>query len=172
MTWKPIKLLREWRTAGESGSATVEFVMVAPVLVALAIGIADFGVLMNSVSALTSGSRAGAGYVKSHPAAINSDLTSFFPTGATPSISSPICTCVDNTTTSCGPSGTDGWFSCPGAGDANPCASGHGSDTRVLRYVPVSGNQTFTPILPVTNLLFFGSSSSSSLTATTCLRVQ
>jgi hypothetical protein len=44
------------------------------------------------------------------------------------------CTCADNTS-----------VTCPGAGEANPCAGN--TDKRVLTYVAVSGSQTYTPLV-------------------------
>jgi len=164
-----IALWRRRRAAANAGAAAVELAFTAPLLVALAFGIADYGALMNSAASLLSATRAGAEVVMANPNATASDLTALnlFPSGATPAISGPICACSDNTSTACPPTGS---VTCPTPGSAtNPCALSLGPDTRVHSYLQVSATQTVSPILSITNLLYFGSFGSQALTTATCI---
>jgi Flp pilus assembly protein TadG len=113
-------------------------------LMVLAFGIVDYGAFMAQATKLTAVVRGAADYArgqvvqgKAPPA--TSDLQTLL---GVPAVVSTTCTCADNT-----PLAT-----CPGAGDANPCAAPPpaNGDTRVLKYVAVSGAQTYTPIVPGT----------------------
>ena len=57
---KMIHTARRRREQGERGAALVEFVMVIPLLLALLIGIAEFGIAMRDWLTVTSATRAGA----------------------------------------------------------------------------------------------------------------
>jgi hypothetical protein len=167
-----IALWRRHRVARNAGAAAVELAFTAPVLVALAFGIADYGALMNGAASLMSATRAGAEVVMANPNATASDLSALnlFPSGATPAISGPICACSNNTSTTCPPTGA---VTCPTPGSgASPCSGGGGTDTRVLSYLQVSASQTLAPLLSITNLLYFGSFGSQSLTAAVCVPLQ
>jgi Flp pilus assembly protein TadG len=163
------------RNDRNSGAVTVELALTAPLLVALAIGIADHGALMSAADTLVGATRAAVAVAKAKPSVTGSQLSAYLPsatpwnTAATASDPTAFCICVDNTSTTCPPAG---WFTCPLPTDPNPCLTGHGSDTRVLRFLRVSASQTFTPLVGVTNLLYFGSFSSQSLSAAACLRLQ
>jgi Flp pilus assembly protein TadG len=132
------KLVGSWhrhRYAGNSGAATVELAITAPLLISLLLGVADYGILMNRADTLIGATRAGAEVVKAKQTTTGPELTALgiFPSGATPTVSAPFCTCVDNTS-----------VGCPAAGGANPCAAK--ADTRVLKYITVSSTQPFGPL--------------------------
>ena len=118
----------------------VELAIVAPLLVVLVLGVMDYGILMNSSAALLAGTRSGAEVAKAKQNVTAAQLTALniFPSGATPTISAPFCTCVDNTTPSPLPT-------CPVPGAQNPCAAK--TDPRVLKYVTVSATNGFSPLL-------------------------
>jgi hypothetical protein len=160
---KLIALSRRRRNIWEQGAAAVEFAMTAPLLVALVLGVGDYGALMNGAASLVSASRAGAEVVKAKPSETSSQLNAFnpslSPTGATFAVSGPSCTCVDGTTPSPLPT-------CPGSGSGNPCSG------RVLKYMQISATQTVAPLFAITNFLYFGSFGSQTLTATTYIRIQ
>jgi Flp pilus assembly protein TadG len=150
-------LLRCWSGRNE-GAAAVEFAMTAPLLIVLVLGVVDYGILMNNAASLVGGTRAGGEVAKVNPSVTAAQLTALgiFPSGATPSVSAPFCSCFDNTTVSC---------PAPGGAGANPCAVK--SDTRVLRYVTVSATQSFSPVVSWTSFTF-----PASLNATTVVRTQ
>lgn len=146
----------------DSGGAAVELAIVAPLLVALALGIADYGYLMNSAATLTAGTRSGAEVAKVNPNVTAAQLTALniFPSGATPADPTFSCTCIDNTS-----------VPCPGINDPNPCAAK--TPSRVLRYITISVNQNFTPWVAVNNLLYIGSFSfPPSLSSSATVRLQ
>jgi Flp pilus assembly protein TadG len=136
----------------------VEFAITAPLLIVLLLGVVDYTILLNNVTALVAAARSGGEIAKVDPHVTAAQLTALgvFPSGATPSVSAPFCTCFDNTAVTC-PG--------PGAGTANPCAAK--SDTRVLRYVSVSGNQGFSPLFSWVTFTF-----PNSLSATAIVRNQ
>jgi hypothetical protein len=123
---------RRW-SVWNSGAAAVEFAITAPLLAMLALGFADYGILMNSTAGIESASRAGGEVAKINPSVSGATLTSagVMPSGVTPTVSAPFCTCFDNTSVTC---------PAPGGGAANPCAAK--TDTRVLRYVTVTAAGT------------------------------
>jgi Flp pilus assembly protein TadG len=147
---------RRLRHAGNSGAATVELAITAPLLITLLLGVADYGILMNRADTLIGATRAGAEVVKANQAATGPQLTALgiFPANATPTVSQPFCTCVDNTA-----------VGCPIAGAANPCAAK--ADTRVLKYVTVSSTQPFSPLFAWPAFAF-----PSPLNASTVVRLQ
>jgi Flp pilus assembly protein TadG len=154
-------LLRRW-DACNSGAAAAELAITAPLLLFLVLGVADYGDLMNSASGLVAGTRSGAEVAKANPSVTSEQLTNLniFPSGATPTVSTPFCTCVDNTS-----------VTCPGAGATNPCLAK--TDPRVLKYITVSATQNFTPWFPVTNFFKLGSFGfPTSLSASTTVRLQ
>jgi Flp pilus assembly protein TadG len=159
-------------TAGTAGSAAVEFAITAPLLVALALGAADYGDLANRQATLEAATRAGAEYARATPGDAPSwtntkrtvtSFTSFSP-AATPTVS-VVCTCVDNSPAA----GTTP--PCPGAANPNPCAGKTNpatglTDTRFLQYFSVSATQNFTPMLAYASFAF----PPSPLSATTVTR--
>jgi Flp pilus assembly protein TadG len=157
MVEKLIEGLRRCWSGRNGGAAVVEFAITAPLLILLVLGVADYGILMNTTASLIGATRAGGEVAKVDPSVTPAQLTALgiFPSGATPSVSAPFCTCFDNTTVTC---------PAPGAGAANPCAAK--SDTRVLRYVTVSANQNFSPVVSWTSFTFPGSLSASTVVRT------
>jgi hypothetical protein len=119
----------------------------------------DYGILMNSEASLISAARAGGEIAKLTPTVTVSQLTTLgiFPSGATPTVSAPFCTCFDNTAVTCPASGVAA---------ANPCAAK--TDTRVLRYLTVSGTSNFSPLFAWANFAF----PPSPLTASATVRTQ
>jgi Flp pilus assembly protein TadG len=161
-----IDILKESRRSHydgrDAGAVAIEFAILMAFLPLpiLAFGIVDYGVIMEKKTNLTAVIRGAAEYArgqvvqgKAPPA--TSDLQTLL---GVPAVVSTTCTCADNT-----PLAT-----CPGAGDANPCAASPpaNGDTRVLKYVAVSGAQTYTPIVPGTWPF------PPSVSATTVLRTQ
>jgi len=147
---------RRHRHARNSGAATVELAITAPLLISLLLGVADYGILMNSADTLIGATRAGAEVVKAKQTTTGPQLTALgiFPSGAIPTVSAPFCTCVDNTS-----------VGCPGAGAANPCAAK--ADTRILKYITVSSTQPFNPLFAWVSFTF-----PNPLAASTVVRVQ
>lgn len=148
--------LRRRREARNSGAVLVELALTAPILLALLVGVADYGVLMGSSDNLTAATRAGAEVVKARQTETAAQLTilGIFPAGATPAVSAPFCTCVDNTS-----------VTCPSAGATNPCAGK--TDTRILKYIRVSATQSFSPLFNWASFLFPGT-----LNAAATIRVE
>jgi len=151
---------------GIDGAVAVELAITAPLLVLLALGVADYGALMGSSAALEGAARAGAEVGKANPSVTAGQLTalSIFPTGVTPTVAS-VCTCGDNT--------WPGGATCPPPlTGVNPCTTVTNpytglTDTRVLQYVKVTGTQTYSPLFSYTSLAF-----PASLTAQTTTRTQ
>jgi hypothetical protein len=129
---------------GIDGAAAVEFAITAPMLVVLVLGIADYGMLMADSAALEGATRAGAEVGKANPSVVGAQLTPFFPSGITPTVTS-VCTCVDNTWpgAACPP----GPLATPCAGKTNPFIAGAPVDPRVFEYVQVSATQSVSPIV-------------------------
>ena len=148
MIEKLIEGLRRCWSGRNGGAAAVEAAITAPLLIVLVLGVADYGILMNTAASLVGATRAGGEVAKVNPSVTAAQLTALgvFPSGATPSVSAPFCTCFDNTTVTC---------PALGGGAANPCTAK--SDTRVLRYVTVSATQSFSPLLSWTSFTFPGS---------------
>src|ERR1700737_1726217 len=93
---KGSSLRRCLRGLGGDGAAAVELAITAPVLVVLVLGIADYGLLTERASSLEGAARAGAEGARANPNVTPAQLTTFFPSGVTPTVST-VCTCVDNT---------------------------------------------------------------------------
>jgi Flp pilus assembly protein TadG len=160
------------RRGWEKGNVAVEFAFAAPVLITLALGVADFGGLMNASASLRGATRAGAEYAKANwnnPSVtdvttsteqqtcgfLGLTLSNGSCSPVTPGVSTS-CTCADNTSvTPCPPTG------------ANPCATTNPTDSRVLEYVTVTATRGFSPMFSWASFVF-----PSSLTATTGVRTQ
>jgi Flp pilus assembly protein TadG len=171
MIKKLIRLLCRRGDDWEKGSLAVEFAFAAPVLISLALGVADFGLLMNTSASLRGATRAGAEYAKANwnnPSVTNPTtgteqrvcgflgltLSSGSCSPVTPGVSTA-CTCDDNSAvTPCPPTST------------NPCAL-NANNKGVFLYVTVTATQSFNPILSWASFAF-----PSSLTATTVVRTQ
>ena len=128
-----------------SGGVTAEFALVAPIIVLLATGIADFGMLASNSTALTAAVRIGAEYARFHPtdtAGIRNSMQnsmSFTPTLTFPASFPQSCECDNQTAIACSES----------------CATnGRPGPNRV--FITISASQTFAPVVPwpgVANLL-------------------
>lgn len=131
------------RGFGERGAAAVELAITAPVLVVLVLGIADYGLLMEWASSLEGAARAGAEVARANPNVTSTELTAFFPSGVTPTVST-VCTCVDNTPVAACPPVPPA-TSC--TGKTNPFIAGSPADPRIFQYVAVAGSQSVSPIV-------------------------
>ena len=130
---------------GTRGAAAVELAITAPILVVLVLGVADYGLLAVDSATLESAARAGAEVGKVNPSVTAAQLTTFFPSGITPNVTS-VCTCVDNTWptgTACPP----GPLATPCAGKTNAFITGAPVDPRVFEYTQVTATQSVSPIV-------------------------
>jgi Flp pilus assembly protein TadG len=146
----------------EAGAVATEFALLMAFLPLpiFAFGIVDYGEFMGQATNLSAIMRGAAEYARARVVQGNApptadDLQTLL--GAPAEIFTPppssFCTCADNTQ-----------VTCPSPGDNNPCAAN--TDTRVLKYVAVSGAQTYSPIISGTW------SFPSSVNARTVLRTQ
>src|SRR4051812_44100228 len=102
---------------GTAGSAAAEFAVAAPILIAIVMGIADYGILTARSAALAGATRAGAEYARNSStckaditgtsciAGIKSVMQNAVTSGPTttfPSTFSPICECNDGSSITCG----------------------------------------------------------------------
>jgi Flp pilus assembly protein TadG len=164
------------RAARNAGSAAVEFAIVAPLLVALGVGVADYGAMMVQSSSLAAYARAGAEYVRAQVAPAPGRAGNPVPSAATvetllnlPSnvtltpAPAAVCTCADFTTpvSPCPPPAVNS----PG----NPCTGIAGlTDSRVIVSVSVTATiSPFNPLIPYATLPVFPSSLSSVATIRT-----
>jgi Flp pilus assembly protein TadG len=160
---------RQWcrDLLGIDGAAAVEFAITAPVLVLLALRVADYGVLMGDAASLESAARAGAEVAKVNPSVTAATLTSLglFPSGVTPVVT-PVCTCADNTWpigTACPP----GPLATPCAGKTNPFIAGNPTDVRVFEYIQVTNQpQSFSPMVSYASFGFPASLTGQAFTRT------
>jgi Flp pilus assembly protein TadG len=129
----------------DAGAVAIEFALLMAFmpLPILAFGIVDYGEVMVQATNLTAIIRGAADYargqvVQGSPLPQPGDLDTLLGVPAAVFTTSSRCTCADNTP-----------VACPGTGDANPCAASPpaNGDLRVLKYVVVSGSQTYTPII-------------------------
>jgi Flp pilus assembly protein TadG len=164
-----IRLLEARRREWNRGGMAVEFALGAPVVIVLALAVADYGLLMNNWASLRGATRAGAEYIKAN---WNDPKVTDPTTGAeqlvcsflgltlsgtscspvTPSVSTA-CTCSNATA-----------VTCPSAG-GSPCSAL--SDARVLVSVTVTATQRFTPIVKWTSFAL-----PNTVTASTVVRTQ
>ena len=146
---------------GIDGAAAVELAITISLLAVLALGISDYGTLINDSHALFGASRAGAEYAVANPtdtAGMQNQVTGFmtfspalntFDCKAGDSCVGQVCTCVDNTWpngTACPPTGAN-----PCTGVTNPYIAGNPVDPRVLQYANIIAAQNFTPMFNVKN---------------------
>lgn len=122
---------------GSAGSVAAEFALVAPMLVLIAAGIADFGLLATRSAALVAATRIGAQYARSYPldtSGIQSAMQSAIvtpPALSFPASFSRSCECADGMAISC----------------AESCAVfGRPGPNRL--FVRISASQVFTPLVP------------------------
>jgi len=149
---------------GFEGSAVTEFALVAPILITMVAGIADFGMLAARTAALAGATRAGAQYARNSStcqadiqgsaciagiesviqSAISSGPVLTFPSGSSPFPA--LCECADGTAITC----------------SSTCGSGN-VPKRML--ITVTATQAFTPLVPWPGI-------PTSLTKSTEIRVQ
>ena len=130
---------------GFKGSAVIEFALLAPILITIVAGIADFGLLAARTAALAGATRVGAEYARNSStcqadiggtsciAGIKSVIQSAISSGPAltfPSTFSPSCECDDGTSITCG-------TTCVGVGKV---------PNRVL--IAVTATQNFAPLVP------------------------
>jgi Flp pilus assembly protein TadG len=136
------------------GSVAAEFALVTPLILLIAAGIADFGMLAKKSAALAGTTRIGAAYARLHPAetaGIQSSMqrsTSFMPGLSFPASFPQSCECDDRTSIAC----------------TESCATlGRPGPNRV--FITISASQAFTPLVPWPGI-------PASLTAATEIRLQ
>jgi len=124
----------------DAGAVAIEFALLMAFLPLpiLAFGIVDYGAVMAQWTNLTAVVRGAAEYTRGQVVNTNvlpaaSEIGAVLNVPAAVFNISSFCTCADNTP-----------VTCPGAGQPSPCAP---PDTRVLKYVAVSGSQSYTPII-------------------------
>jgi TadE-like protein len=122
---------------GDSGGVAAEFALVAPIIILIATGIADFGMLASNSTALTAAVRIGAEYARFHPTdtvGIQNSMQrsiSFTPTLSFPPTFPQSCECDNKTSIACSES----------------CAtSGRPGPNRV--FITISATQAFAPLVP------------------------
>jgi hypothetical protein len=131
-----------------------EFALLAPTIILIAAGIADFGMLTSNSAGLTATTRIGAEYARLHPTDTegiqNSMLSSMSFTSALsfPTSFLQSCECDDGTLIVC-------TQSCAAAGRPGP--------NRI--FITISASQSFTPLVPWPGI-------PTTLTATTKIRFQ
>jgi hypothetical protein len=119
------------------GSVAAEFALMAPILILIAAGIADFGLLASRSAALSATARIGAEYARVHPLDTGGiqgtmqSAMSFSPAVSFPPSFPRSCECDDATPIGC-------TQSCRTLGRPGP--------NRV--FIRISVNQAFTPIVP------------------------
>jgi Flp pilus assembly protein TadG len=140
--------------AGLSGSVAVEFAFAAPIVIVIAAGTIDFGILEMNNAALQGAAAIGAQYARLHPtdtAGIQRAIegsTELSPPLSISSSSALTCQCADGTPIDCS-------HACATAGLPAP--------NRV--FITVSASETFTPLLPWPGI-------PTTLTATAELRIR
>jgi hypothetical protein len=121
----------------QSGSVAAEFALMAPILVLIATGIADFGMLATRSAGLAATARIGAAYARTYPAdtsGIQNAMQSAMSSGPvlTFPASFPLnCECNDATPITCSES-------CATVGRPGP--------NRM--FIRITANQSFTPLVP------------------------
>ena len=169
----------------DSGSAAVEFAISAPILVVLALGIADYGALMTNAASLEGATRAIAEYARNSPACNKTGNTSWLTDSSCVTGISNLATTLQSNDTSL----SSATFAplVPQATPANYCTCSDGSsvscsstscalsDPRVVQYIRISATQTFSPLFAVIDVPGLFSTTlvpPSSLSAQTTIRIQ
>jgi Flp pilus assembly protein TadG len=147
---------------GTSGAALVEFAIIAPLVIVLGLGVADYGLLMNNTTVLEAGVRSGAEIVKSNPDITTTQMSPLFPSTATIQPLTFVCKCIDGAVKT----------PCPPTPNTSPCAGKINPnttlvDSRVLQYATVSATDPFSPFVMYHTFGF-----PTSLTATAVARIQ
>jgi Flp pilus assembly protein TadG len=140
--------------SNRDGSVAAEFAIVAPAVILVAAGIADFGMLAAKSAALAGTTRIGAAYARLYPAdtaGIQNSMQSsmsFMPALSFPASFPYSCECDDRTSIAC----------------TESCAAvGRPAPNRV--FITVSASQAFTPLVPWPGI-------PATLTAATEMRLQ
>jgi Flp pilus assembly protein TadG len=126
-----------WGCRNDNGSVAAEFALMAPIIVLIAAGIADFGMLATRSVRLAATARIGAEYARTYPndpSGIQNAMqnaVSFAPTLAFPASFPRSCECDDGTPITCSES-------CATVGRPGP--------NRV--FIRITANQRFTPLVP------------------------
>lgn len=173
-----LKPLHLWQCAEDGGSAAVEFAITAPLLIVLALGVADYGTLMTNTASLQGATRAVAEYARNSPSCASGGLSSSdctgelstfistlqandtslssatfsYPTTILSAAGGNYCTCVDGTVVNC---------------STGTCSVGTPPDTRVLQYIRITATQSVSPLVAYATLGF-----PSSLSGQTSIRIQ
>jgi Flp pilus assembly protein TadG len=126
-----------WAYRNHEGSVAAEFALMAPIIVLIATGIADFGMLATESAGLAATARIGAEYARTYPDdtsgtqhAMQSAM-SFAPALTFPASFPRSCECNDKTPITCSES-------CATVGRPGP--------NRV--FIRITANQSFTPLVP------------------------
>jgi Flp pilus assembly protein TadG len=142
------------RSVSCNGNVAAEFALLAPMIIVIAVGIADFGMLATKSATLAGTTRIGAEYGRLYPAdtigiqnCMQSSMT-FAPTLTFPASFPQSCECDDRTSIACSES-------CATVGRPGP--------NRV--FIKISASQAFTPLVPWPGI-------PATLTAMTELRLQ
>jgi len=137
-----------------AGSVAAEFALVAPLVILIAAGTADFGMLAARSAALVATTRIGAEFARAHPldtGGIQSSMRSamsFSPALSFPASFTHTCECDDGTPIACSQS----------------CATlGRASPNRM--FISITASQAFTPLVPWPGV-------PATLTSTTQVRLQ
>ena len=142
------------RSFGANGGVAAEFAIVAPIIILLATGIADFGMLASDSTALTAAVRIGAEYARLHPTdtvGIQNSMqssTNFSPPLTFPPSFPQSCECENRTSIVCSES-------CAATGRPGPNRA----------FITISASQAFAPLVPWPGVPDI-------LTATTQIRLQ
>jgi hypothetical protein len=126
-----------WECRNDNGSVAAEFALMAPIIVLIAVGIADFGMLATRSSGLAATARIGAEYARTYPndpSGIQNGMQSamsFKPALTFPASFPWSCECDDKTPIACS-------RSCATVGRPGP--------NRV--FIRITASQPFTPLVP------------------------
>jgi hypothetical protein len=145
--------LRRQHGGRDVGAVAIEFafLMAFAPLAVMAFGIVDYGEVMGQATNLAAIVRGAAEYargqvVHNYPLPQPSDLGTLLGVPAAVFSTASFCTCAVSTVTTIQPNYKP--VSCPtSGGGSNPCAATPGGDTRVLKYVAVTGSQSYTPLI-------------------------
>jgi Flp pilus assembly protein TadG len=126
-----------WGCRNDSGSVAAEFALMAPIIVLIAAGIADFGMFATRSVRLVAAARIGAEYARTYPndpSGIQNAMQSAM--SSAPALTFPAsfpwsCECDDKTPIAC----------------SNSCATvSRPGPNRV--FIRITANQRFTPLVP------------------------
>jgi hypothetical protein len=134
----------------DAGAVAIEFafLMAFVPLAIMAFGIVDYGEIMGQAANLSAIVRGAAEYARgqvfqNYALPQPTDLGTLLSVPAAVFSTTSFCTCAASTDTTIQQNYMK--VSCPTGN--NPCAATPGGDTRVLKYVAVSGSQNYTPVI-------------------------